>query len=316
MYKYSSDLPILSVCIVTYGQEKYISQAIDSVLMQKTKYNFEILVAEDASPDNTREILKRYENDYPNRFKMLFLNENTYNTKRNAFIRLFEMALGKYIIVLEGDDYWVDENKIESQIEFLETHPDYIAVAHNCVMVDENSDIIDERYPECKDEEYTIVHWYNNILPGQTTTLMYKNPRYMNVDFSLMSQGLVPADRLQYYILATHGRIFCMQKVMSAYRYVANSGNSYSANAKYDFEYFDKWYGSIVEYARNNSTDHELECVELMRFLNIRDGIKAGAFTRKKYFEIKHYNSYGSIAKAYLKRWFRSHILRDEFRLQ
>ena len=141
MYKYSSDLPILSVCIVTYGQEKYISQAIDSVLMQKTKYNFEILVAEDASPDNTREILKRYENDYPNRFKILFLNENTYNTKRNAFIRLFEMALGKYIIVLEGDDYWVDENKIESQIEFLETHPDYIAVAHNCVMVDENSDI-------------------------------------------------------------------------------------------------------------------------------------------------------------------------------
>ena len=77
--------------------------------------------------------------------------------------------------MLEGDDYWISENKIEHQIEFLEKHPDYIAVAHNCVVVDENNKEINESYPECKLTEYSIKEFFYNVLPGQTATVMHRN---------------------------------------------------------------------------------------------------------------------------------------------
>ena len=305
--------PILSVCIVTYGQEKYIAEAIDSVLMQETDYPFEILVAEDCSPDGTRKILKEYEKKYPGRFQMLYLDENTFRTPNNAFVQLARLAKGKYIIILEGDDFWTDRRKLDKQISFLEENPEYIAVAHNAVVVGADSQPIDEQCPECHDDDYKIEYFYNRTcVPGQTATLMYRNPLLLGLDYSIMEKGLVPGDWLKVYMLITNGRIRCLQEKMSAYRHIISGGASFSATNHFSFAYQDMWYGELVEYAHRNSTKKQLLCVEFMRLMEIRRGIHHKEFKFIKLLNTKRYSSCISLAGMYIKRWYRKHVLNND----
>lgn len=135
---WNKDMPILSVCIVAYMHERYIANAIESVLNQETQYEYEIIIGDDASTDKTETIILEYAKKYPNRFKLLFLKDNAYGTPDNLSAQLKRMAQGKYILTLEGDDYWTDIHKIQKQVDYLEQRPEYLAVAHNCTIVDEN----------------------------------------------------------------------------------------------------------------------------------------------------------------------------------
>ncbi len=273
--------PILSIYVTTYGQERYIAQALDSILMQKTDYKFEVLVGEDASPDGTREILKRYEAEHPGFFTMFYRETNMNSTPVSNSADLRRRTRGKYIICLEGDDYWTDENKLQEQIDFLESHPDYIAVSHNCRMVNENSETIKNIYPECKKEEYTLRDYMMGILPGQTATVMYRNFNVSkDVDTSLFEKKLVPGDRLLYFVLPLYGKVHCIQKEMSAYRYVTKGGASYSANHKFNFEKSERWHHELLNYGKKHGKKAQL-CAETL-YLNMllagykRKGISFG----------------------------------------
>ena len=129
--------PKVSVCITTYNHEKFISQALDSVLMQKTDFEFEVLVGEDDSSDNTREIVKEYARKYPDKIR-LFLNDrknvifiNGAPTGRWNFVNNLKHSKGEFVALLEGDDYWVDENKLQKQVAFLNQNKDYSISFHN-----------------------------------------------------------------------------------------------------------------------------------------------------------------------------------------
>ncbi len=111
----------VSVIILVYNHEMYLEQALDSVLMQKTDCNLEVLVGEDASPDGSADILRRYEDAYPGFFTVFYRSENMGGTK-NAY-DLLSRAKGRYIAFLEGDDFWTDEWKIQKQADFLEHYP-------------------------------------------------------------------------------------------------------------------------------------------------------------------------------------------------
>lgn len=273
---------ILSILVPTYNQERYIEKALDSILLQKTKYKYEVLVGEDVSTDSTREILKKYEIKNPSKIKVFYRNINlcTSNTKLDNHMDLYNRAKGKYVIFLEGDDYWTDENKIETQIEFLENNPNYIAVSHNCVVVDENCSMKNEVYPECKDAEYTISHYMKNILPGQLATVMMRNI-YKLEDFPtyMWEKRLVPGDRIFYFTLLANGKIYCLQKAMSAYRHVTIGGSSYSANIRYNFTYDEYWHGELLAYATSTSKNKFLICAETLYFACLVRGIKYKAIT-------------------------------------
>lgn len=253
------DSVMISVVIPTYGQEEYIAQALDSVLMQKTKYSMEVLVGEDASPDRTREILKAYEKKYPGFFQMFYRERNMSNAPNglNNFTDLYYRTRGKYLVVLEGDDFWTDENKLEEQVDFLETHPDYIAVAHNCVVVGRDGRPNGENYPECKDADYTLQHYLHNIFPGQTATVMQRNwwtNNNENYNIDILKKNLSPGDGLRYFALASNGKVRCLQKQMSAYRHITKGGNSFSANSDRweSFERGEIWNHAILEYAQES----------------------------------------------------------------
>ena len=119
MVNWPADEPIrVSICCITYKQEQYISQAIDGFLMQKTAYPFEIIIGEDCGGDCTLKIIEEYQQKYPNIIKVI---TSEVNVGANAnLIRLFEVAQGEYIAICEGDDYWIDEKKIQKQVALLE----------------------------------------------------------------------------------------------------------------------------------------------------------------------------------------------------
>ena len=117
---------LVSICCITYNHEKFINKCIDGFLLQKTKFNFEILIHDDASTDNTANIIREYENRYPDIIKPIYQIENQYS-KGVSISATFNWprAKGKYIAMCEGDDYWTDPLKLQKQVDFLEKKNDY-----------------------------------------------------------------------------------------------------------------------------------------------------------------------------------------------
>ncbi len=254
----------VSVCIVTFNHERYIRQAIESVLMQKVNFPIEILVGDDCSQDKTPEILKEYEGKYPN-LRIILRQENLWGTPDNNSWQLRSITRGKYVIVLEGDDFWLDTQKLQKQADFLDKHQNFIAVAHRCVVVGDDSAPIDEVYPECNDAEYTIDHFASNILPGQTTTVMYRNiyRGVPEVDLSILHKGLIPGDRLLNFVLLCYGRVGCLQDRMTAYRHVTTHGSSFSATVRSDFYRDLHWLKELLAYAKKVGTPKSVIAVEI-----------------------------------------------------
>lgn len=277
----------LSIYVPTYNHEKYIKKALDSIFEQKTNFNYEVLVGEDCSTDNTRKILKEYEVEHKDyvengKLKIFYRESNMYYKIPDNATDLKKRSKGRYIIALEGDDYWLDDKKIEKQISFLDANPDFIAVSHNCKVVNEFGDAVIEAYPECKDNEYFFYHYMSDILPGQLTTLMYRNI-YINPNFDcdFLMNGLSPGDRLIILFLLCHGRIYCIQECMSAYRHVTTHGDSYSANYKYSFKDAVNYYKEILLYLKTK-VPSKANYGEDLYFRIIMKGIKDKDCTLKE----------------------------------
>jgi glycosyltransferase involved in cell wall biosynthesis len=119
--------PLVSICCITYNQEKYIGKALESFLMQRTDFRFEIIVHDDASTDRTTKIVKEYERKFPNIIKPIYQSENKYSKEGLNFQykHVFPHAVGKYIAFCEGDDFWIDPRKLQNQVDFLEQNSDY-----------------------------------------------------------------------------------------------------------------------------------------------------------------------------------------------
>lgn len=128
------DSIMVSICCITYNQDKYIAKAIESFLNQKTNFRYEILIHDDASTDKTASIVKDYQDRYPDIIKAICNTENQYS-KGVAINPVFNYsrAQGKYVALCEGDDFFVDEYKLARQVEYLENHPDCHLCFHNAV---------------------------------------------------------------------------------------------------------------------------------------------------------------------------------------
>jgi glycosyltransferase involved in cell wall biosynthesis len=134
-------LPLISVCIITYNHERYIRQCLEGVVMQKTNFAFEVIVGEDCSTDNTRQIVAEFEARYPDLIKPVYHTRNV-GGARNGYEFCYPKLTGKYIAICEGDDYWTDEYKLQKQVDFLEQNPDYVMCFHRVQSVDENNRFI------------------------------------------------------------------------------------------------------------------------------------------------------------------------------
>ncbi len=125
--------PLVSVKMITYNHEPYIRQAIEGVLSQKTNFPFELVIGEDCSTDGTREIVFDYAKRYPDIIHVI-TSEFNVGMKANGK-RTFDACKGKYIAYCEGDDYWNRDDKLQKQVNYMESHPE-------CGLVCSNYDVI------------------------------------------------------------------------------------------------------------------------------------------------------------------------------
>lgn len=249
----------ISILVAVYNHEKYIRQAIESILMQKGDFSYEVFVGEDCSTDGTRDILKSMEPDLPEEFHILYREQNMGRKGKGNFEDLQSRLTGKYVIVLEGDDFWIYPYKLQRQFEFLEQHPEFLAVAHNTEIVGEHGEILDEDYPECKTAEYTVKDFGEGLLPGQTTTILFRNYHAYPTFSTHLPECDYPGDRYKAFLLVANGRVACIQEKWSAYRHVTSSGDSFSARmareAKRGIVHHHgerMYYQGIYEYAMEN----------------------------------------------------------------
>lgn len=136
---------MVSVLCLAYNHEKYIRQCLDGFVMQKTNFKFEVIIHDDASTDNTANIIREYEEKYPEIIKPIYQKENQYSQgKKNI---LFPLTKGKYIAICEGDDFWTDDYKLQKQVDTLENNPNCKCCV--CTVRDANEDgsMMDTTHP-------------------------------------------------------------------------------------------------------------------------------------------------------------------------
>lgn len=138
---------LVNIKMLTYNHEKYLSRAIESVLMQKTTFSYQLIIGEDCSTDRTREIVNYYSKRYPDRVKPIFNSVNLGPGKNSHSI--LRSCTAKYIAMLEGDDFWTDPNKLQMQVEYLEQNPEFSMCFTNSLVINENEEVTNySRVPE------------------------------------------------------------------------------------------------------------------------------------------------------------------------
>jgi len=128
--------PLVSIVCPAYNQEAFIAQTLDSFLAQQTSFSFEILINDDASTDSTARIIADYTRRYPTIIRPFYESVNQYQYGRPCVPGLFAKARGRYIAYCEADDYWTDPRKLQIQVDFLESHPDYVITYHDAMAFD------------------------------------------------------------------------------------------------------------------------------------------------------------------------------------
>ena len=147
--------PLVSICCITYNHKEYIRDALDGFLSQRTDFPYEILINDDASTDGTADIIREYEQKYPEKIRALLQTENQYSkgitNPSGAFN--FPRVRGRYVAMCEGDDYWIDPEKLQKQVDYMEAHPDCSLCFHSARIITVDGSLSDKRmrpYPESR----------------------------------------------------------------------------------------------------------------------------------------------------------------------
>lgn len=201
--------PIVSVITITYNHEKYIRQALKSIVSQKTNFNFEIIVADDCSTDNTQAIVEEFAHKYPDLIKPIFRKKNI-GVQKN-FKDALKSAKGSFIALCEGDDYWINNEKLQFQYNFLEQRKEFSICFHPVKVHYENRTEKDEIFPTRTDHFTTEDLLEGNFI--QTNSVMYRKQIY-----DALPINILPVDWYLHLYHAQFGKIGFINTVMSVYR--------------------------------------------------------------------------------------------------
>ena len=216
--------PILQIEMLGYNHDKYLAQAIESVLMQKTDYTYEIVIHEDCSTDRSLSIALEYQKQYPDRIMVIHWNHNVYKTRQGLFVKQY-LLKAKYIAILEGDDYWTDSEKMQKQICFLETHPEYIGITGNVRVVNEDGSKQHRDYhlyPFRDNHIYGKKNALRSQIMCQIAALMYRNiwVEWSTDDFNRLNECKANGDMQLFALLGIKGDVFYSEDIYADHRRV------------------------------------------------------------------------------------------------
>ena len=234
--------PRVSVCVITYRHERFIEQAIRSVLEQETSFPVEIVVGEDASPDRTPAILRRLDQEFPGRLTLLLREGNLgmHLNLRDTFAR----CRGEFVAFLEGDDYWTDSHKLQRQVEALDLHPAWSGCFHQAEYVTPKGKPLGQRHPPTRLEPITFDDLCKRNLV-QTCSLMVRTASVPQIPDWV--EQLAIGDWAICLIATTRGPLGMLPQCMACYR-VHAGGVWTSQSRRSRFEGFLRAYTTIAEH--------------------------------------------------------------------
>lgn len=234
----NTTIPKVIIKCYAYNQEKYIRQTLDGFVIQKTNFSFVAIIHDDASPDNTAKIIAEYAAKYPEIIKPLYEIENQYSKKDGSLFRIMENAAAQYnaqyTAYCEGDDYWIDPYKLQKQVDFLESHPNY-GMCYTKVkrFVQKSNQFTDEWGGPNESFEELIKE---NTIP--TLSVLIRNDiykAYIN-DIQPQNKGWLMGDYPMWLYCAIKSKIKFIDQITGVYRILQNSAShSTDINTIFDF---------------------------------------------------------------------------------
>ncbi len=216
------DAPVVSVCMITYNHRDFIAEAIESVLMQETDFEVEIILHDDCSTDGTADIVKSYAKKYPGTIQAIFQTENQYSRGRKPLPMIFKLASGKYIALLEGDDAWTDPLKLQKQVAFLDDHPDMIVCYGNARTINAAGKILQEhKIPpdRCRDLTQQELMEFTGVMP--TASVMFRSHPIVR-NMPPVINAVLNGDSFLFGLLAQYGAAGYVSMTPCLYRQQPN----------------------------------------------------------------------------------------------
>lgn len=211
-----SKLKVSIVCN-TFNHEKYIKQALDSFIMQIVNFDYEILVHDDASTDNTAKILREYEIMYPDKFKIIFQKVNQYSKGISVNYINISRSVGEYIAICEGDDYWLDPYKLQKQVDYLDHNSKCLLVVHGSLKINANNPFVQRKWLFTYKSRILST---DEIIKNRAIIAAHNSFMYRNVEQTypvfFNTLGVWDVTRLLYF--SSHGTVYYISEIMSVYR--------------------------------------------------------------------------------------------------
>jgi glycosyltransferase involved in cell wall biosynthesis len=226
----------VSVIVHTYNHEKFIRQTLDSILDQQVNFDYEVIVGDDASPDSTPEIIKEYQQKFPEIIKPLLHPKNLGGFGKNNTLATLAICKGKYIAAMDGDDYWTNPLKLQKQVDFLDKNPDFVSCFHNALIHFEDGSHPDIYVNDNTQKEVTGIEdliGEDEVWFMATSSVMFRNGTIKEYPqwFHESKSGDIP----RYILLGKHGKFFYINEVMSVYR--KNGGGMSFTDGKQDADF-------------------------------------------------------------------------------
>lgn len=284
---------MVSINCTTYNQESYIADAVESFLMQKTNFKYEILIHDDASTDNTRSIIKKYEKQYPDIIKPIYQEENKYSKGIKVNYEYnFKRSKGKYIALCEGDDYWTDPYKLQKQVDYMESNPECTLCMH---MVEAVNADTKQSLRFIRPYDYNKICSTEEMMMGGggfvgTNSLLFPKKAFKNAPKFYLNSPV--GDYPLQIFLTYKGYAYYMDENMSAYR--VNANNSWSrrmlnvSNEK-KIQHMDKIDKMLDEFNIYSNREYENTINKLKNRNEFRRELMKGNLKKLKQHEYKQF---------------------------
>lgn len=212
--------PIVSIVSISYNQENYISEALESWLSQETDFSFEIIIGDDSSKDNTIEIIEAYQKKNPGIIKLLKAEKNQGHQK-NLYNALLN-SRGDYIAICAGDDFWIDKKKLQKQYDFIKNTPDCKLIYSNCIIKNE----LDSAHPKKKQKllnydksfSFDIYDYLNQKYYTIAPTSMIKRFNFESLNLTTFFSSTLEDEYIFSCLLKDGGRAYYINEITACYR--------------------------------------------------------------------------------------------------
>ena len=222
--------PLVAIRCLTFNHGPYIEEALKGFVTQQTKFPFVAIVHDDASTDSTADIIRKYEKKYPDVIKPILQTENQFSKHDGSLGRIINGACfasgAKYIAMCEGDDYWIDPEKLQLQVDFLESHPEYSMCFHRVNVLNEDTKSIDSGCSNVKSKDYEHAEIQEKLLVPTCSVLM----RSECLQSMPKDPDFIVGDNVLWATCRSMGKVRGFDRVMGVYRRVSTGWTAQYSN--------------------------------------------------------------------------------------